>query len=71
MIVQDIKPTISFAEDVKPIAMMVEDIKPIASSVSGETQVYYDLVTLLAGQPMGLLLCLTYAGDISSTNVRT
>ena len=59
--VEDVKPKLSLVEDTKPKLSLVKDIKPKMSEVSGETQIYY---TGGIGQPMGLLLCLTYPSRI-------
>ncbi len=52
--------------DVKPKLKLVEDVKPNLTKVNGETVVYTELRTILAGQPIGLLLTLTY--PIAITN---
>jgi len=53
----DIKPTASVI-DVKPITQ-AKDVLANQAIASGKTEKFYS-VTSVAGQPMGLLLALTY-----------
>ena len=58
--VEDIKPK-GLVDDVKPKLSLVETVKPKMNMVYDETQVYFEGGR---GQPMGLLLCLTYSKRI-------
>ena len=68
--VEDIKPKMSGVEDVKPQMSLVEDIKPKMSGVSGETERYTIDATILKGQPIGLLLTLTYPEQLDFIKTR-
>ena len=58
--VEDIKPKMSAVDDVQPKMSLVGDIKPQMSDVFGETEIYLETRTIPKGQPIGLLLTLTY-----------
>ena len=51
----------------KPKLSLIETVKPKMNMVYDETQVYSDDYFLNAGEPMGLLLCLTYPVNESGT----
>lgn len=59
--VEDTKPKAGLVEDIKPKMSLVDDVKPKMTEVHSETQIYYSGG---AGQPMGLLLTLTYPSRI-------
>ena len=48
---------------IKPSNLIV-DVKPTNSLIKDEMQVYTELRNIYKGQPMGLLLTLTYPEDI-------
>ena len=64
-IVQDVKPRKSVVQDVKPSTNLVLDVKSKNKSVGEETKTYFDTKTISIGQPMGLLLSLTYPSTFS------
>lgn len=58
-------PKINSIIDVKPKAQGLIDTKPKMHVVEGETVVHTDLRTVRKGEPMGLLLSLTYPVNIT------
>jgi hypothetical protein len=56
--------------DVTPKNILVIDVKPSLNKVSGETKTYREDRTIRVGEPMGLLLCLTYPQTVSFTGDR-
>ncbi len=54
----------------KPSMLGIADIKPGMKDIYGETKVYSDPYAVHAGEPMGLLLALTYIADESGTKQR-
>lgn len=56
--------------DVKPSNVSVLDTKPKNNLVSQPTQVYLETKTILKGQPMGLLLAITYPSQLTFTATR-
>ena len=57
--IEDTKPKLGLVEDVKSKFNIVEDTKPKMDTFSRYTNRTYE-VTINAGQPIGLLLALTY-----------
>lgn len=64
MKVQDIKPNTVLALDVKPVGVLASDYKSNIAKIDTKNEVWYP-VTVNAGQPMGLLLTLTYKEGFS------
>ena len=56
--------------DSKPKNNLVLDSKPKMNNINGETVVYTDAYSYVAGQPMGLLLALTYPVGFSGVRNR-
>lgn len=69
--VVDVKPLMSVVDDVKSSTTVVQDTKPKMESVSGETEVYTTPKTIRVGEPMGLLLAITYPTTLEFTVTRT
>ena len=55
-----ILPANFFVSDVKPNNIQVIDVKPNNDGFNLPTNVYTDTRTITVGQPMGLLLAITY-----------
>ena len=55
---EDVKPKVSLIEDTKPKSS-IEDTKPKLSALAGNLTQSYQVI-INAGQPIGLLLALTY-----------
>jgi hypothetical protein len=47
---------------------LVSDIKPSNNSIKDQTQIYTEIRSIYKGNPMGLLLTLTYPIDIINFN---
>lgn len=56
---KDSRPSNNSFSDTKPVNATVDDTRPKNISVNFETEVYYES-TINVGEPMGLLLSLTY-----------
>lgn len=56
--------------NIKPFNQSINNIKSQNNSVGGATAIYTDSSTIFVGQPMGLLLALTYPITFSFTNTR-
>lgn len=57
--------------NIKSKAKEVEDVKPNMAKAFGETVIIYNPIhSLTLGQPMGLLLSLTYAATTTSRSIR-
>ena len=57
-------------QNIKPVLSSVENVKGKMNSVSIPQQVYTEMRTIRVGQPMGLLLALTYPNTFSFTATR-
>ena len=66
----DIKPVNARVVDTKPNSYQVVDVKPLMNKAFDETVTYIDTRTISQGQPMGLLLALTYPTAFTFTMVR-
>ena len=51
--------------DIKPTNNMVSNVKPKTLSADKTEEVYLTSKTILKGQPMGLLLTLTYPEELT------
>lgn len=66
----DVKPKLAGVKDEKS-KILVSDTKPRLSFIGKEQEIYTGTKMIYKGQPMGLLLSLTYPIDITSEAVRT
>jgi len=62
--VKSVKPKLGGVLDNKP-KLLVRDVKPKLSVIGVEQMTYIDNIMAYKGQPMGLLLALTYPVDMA------
>ena len=68
--VTDTKPNNISVTDQKPDNKMVLDIKPNNRLITDPTSIYTEYRTIFVGNPMGLLLTLTYPNTFTFTATR-
>jgi hypothetical protein len=66
----DVKPVNFRVVDTKPNSLRAVDVKPNMNRAFEETVIYTDTRTINKGQPMGLLLSLTYPTTFTFTSSR-
>lgn len=67
----DAKPSNQIVSDVKPFNQAVLDVKPRNKEIPSDSRLQLFEVVLGRGQPIGLLLSLTYKEDITVISAKT